>query len=110
MAMNNHNDVFRTRFDFSKIPATIQIPNLIEAQKRSYERFLQMNRLPSERDDAGLQAVFQSGFPISDFRNVSQLEFGAFHAGNWACKCGHLKDLAHLATTCQNWARAVITG
>ena len=69
------NNAYRTRFDFSKIPATIQIPNLIEVQKRSYERFLQMDRLPSERDDAGLQAVFQSVFPISDFRNVSQLEF-----------------------------------
>src|SRR6266446_1236056 len=45
---------FRHRFDFSKIPATIQIPNLIEVQKRSYERFLQMDRLPSERDDGGL--------------------------------------------------------
>src|ERR1700719_2136028 len=66
MSMNN---TYRTRFDFSKIPATIQIPNLIEVQKRSYERFLQMDRLPSERDDAGLQSVFQSVFPISDFRN-----------------------------------------
>ena len=66
---------FRKRFDFSKIPATIQIPNLIEVQKRSYERFLQMDRLPSEREDAGLQAVFQSVFPITDFRSVSQLEF-----------------------------------
>ena len=43
----------RNRFDFSKIPATIQIPNLIEVQKRSYDRFLQMDALPSERDDAG---------------------------------------------------------
>ena len=69
------NNAFRKRFDFSKIPATIQIPNLIEVQKRSYERFLQMDLLPSERDDAGLQAVFQSVFPITDFRNISQLEF-----------------------------------
>jgi len=45
-------NAIRKRFDFSKIPATIQIPNLIEVQKRSYERFLQMDRLPSERDDA----------------------------------------------------------
>ncbi len=44
----------RNRFDFSKIPATIQIPNLIEVQKRSYDRFLQMDSLPSERDDARL--------------------------------------------------------
>src|SRR5437773_4218810 len=109
MAMNNHNDVFRTRFDFSKIPATIQIPNLIEVQKRSYERFLQMDRLPSERDDAGLQAVFQSVFPISDFRNVSQLEFVDYAIGNWECKCGHLKGLHHLRTTCKNCGSTVIT-
>src|SRR5271170_2878769 len=100
---------FRTRFDFSKIPATIQIPNLIEVQRRSYERFLQMDRLPSERDDAGLQAVFQSVFPISDFRNVSQLEFVDYAIGNWECKCGHLKGLHHLRTTCKNCGSTVIT-
>src|SRR6476619_811083 len=103
------NNAYRTRFDFSKIPATIQIPNLIEVQKRSYERFLQMDLLPSERDDAGLQAVFQSVFPISDFRNVSQLEFVDFAIGNWECKCGHLKGLHHLRTTCKNCGSTVIT-
>src|SRR6202790_4706699 len=100
---------FRHRFDFSKIPATIQIPNLIEVQKRSYERFLQMDRLPSEREDGGLQAVFQSVFPITDFRNVSQLEFVDFAIGNWECKCGHLKGLHHLRTTCKNCGSTVIT-
>ncbi len=100
--MSRRSNGFRHRFDFSKIPATIQIPNLIEVQKRSYERFLQMDRLPSERDDAGLQSVFQSVFPITDFRNVSQLEFVDFAIGNWECKCGHLKGLHHLRTTCKN--------
>ncbi len=99
----------RNRFDFSKIPATIQIPNLIEVQKRSYDRFLQMDSLPSERDDAGLQAVFQSVFPISDFRNVSQLDFVEFAIGNWECKCGHLKGLNHLRTTCRNCGSTVKT-
>ena len=99
----------RNRFDFSKIPATIQIPNLIEVQKRSYDRFLQMDSLPSERDDAGLQAVFQSVFPISDFRNVSQLDFVEFAIGNWECKCGHLKGLNHLRTTCRNCGHTVKT-
>src|SRR5882762_3015205 len=102
-------NAFRKRFDFSKIPATIAIPNLIEVQKRSYERFLQMDRLPSERDDAGLQAVFQSVFPITDFRNVSQLEFVDYAIGNWECKCGHLKGLHHLRTTCKNCGSTVIT-
>jgi len=99
----------RTRFDFSKIPATIQIPNLIEVQKRSYDRFLQMDSLPSERDDSGLQAVFQSVFPITDFRNVSQLDFVEFAIGNWECKCGHLKGLNHLRTTCRNCGSTVKT-
>ena len=59
-------NAFRKRFDFSKIPATIQIPNLIEVQKRSYDRFLQMDRLPSERDDAGLAGRVSVG--VSDHR------------------------------------------
>jgi DNA-directed RNA polymerase subunit beta len=108
MPTKKHN-AFRKRLDFSKIPATIQIPNLIEVQKRSYDRFLQMDRLPSERDDAGLQAVFQSVFPIEDFRKVSQLEFVDFAIGNWECKCGHLKGLHHLRTTCRSCGFTVIT-
>src|SRR3954447_14415765 len=107
--MPTNKTALRKRFDFSKIPATIQIPNLIEVQKRSYERFLQMDRLPSERDDAGLQSVFQSVFPISDFRNISQLEFVDYAIGNWECKCGHLKGLHHLRTTCKNCGSTVIT-
>ena len=62
------NGAPRERIDFSKIVTAIPIPNLIEVQRKSYERFLQMELLPSERDDTGLQAVFSSVFPISDFR------------------------------------------
>ncbi len=51
------------RVDFSKIKTSIPIPNLIEVQKKSYERFLQMDLLPNERDDVGLQTVFNSVFP-----------------------------------------------
>jgi DNA-directed RNA polymerase beta subunit len=64
---NGVNGVLPRRIDFSKIPSVIQIPNLIEVQKRSYDRFLQMNALPSERDDFGLQAVFNSVFPSPTF-------------------------------------------
>ncbi|HTM90366.1 MAG TPA: DNA-directed RNA polymerase subunit beta [Terriglobales bacterium] len=107
--MPNKNNAFRPRFDFSKIPTTIQIPNLIEVQKRSYDRFLQMDRLPSERDDTGLQAVFQSVFPIADFREVSKLEFVDYGIGNWECKCGHLKGLHHLRSTCKNCGFTIVT-
>ena len=53
----------------------IPIPNLIEIQRKSYERFLQMNLLSVEREDMGLQAVFKSIFPITDFRENCELQF-----------------------------------
>jgi DNA-directed RNA polymerase subunit beta len=90
------------RVDFSKIKTSIPIPNLIEVQKDSYKRFLQMDLLPNEREDVGLQTVFNSVFPISDFRGVSQLEFVDYSIGNWECKCGNLKGLHHLRSTCRN--------
>ncbi|WP_419805631.1 DNA-directed RNA polymerase subunit beta [Terriglobus sp.] len=99
----------RSRLDFSKIPTAIQIPNLIEVQRRSYERFLQMDKLPQEREDNGLQSVFTSVFPITDFRNVSELEFVDYSIGNWECKCGYLKGLNHLRTACSNCGHMVIT-
>src|SRR6202522_807516 len=107
--MPNEHRALRSRLDFSKIPTAIQIPNLIEVQRRSYERFLQMDKLPSEREDNGLQSVFVSVFPITDFRNISQLDFVDFSIGNWECKCGHLKGLHHLRTACVNCGAMVIT-
>src|SRR5438067_6714882 len=96
------NGAVRPRINFSKIPTVIQIPNLIEVQRQSYERFLQMNLLPSEREDTGLQGVFNSVFPITDFRGISQLDFVDYSIGNWECKCGNLKGLHHLRSTCRN--------
>ena len=94
-------NVYRERIDFSKITTTVPIPNLIEIQKKSYERFLQMNRLPAEREDVGLQSVFKSVFPISDFRENSSLEFIDYSIGNWECKCGRLAGLEHLRKKCE---------
>jgi DNA-directed RNA polymerase subunit beta len=99
----------RERTNFSKIRTAIQIPNLIEVQKNSYERFLQMNMLPDEREDTGLQAVFNSVFPISDFRGVSTLEFISYSIGNWECKCGNLKGLHHLRSTCKSCGATIAT-
>lgn len=107
--MPNENRAIRSRLDFSKIPTAIKIPNLIEVQRRSYERFLQMDKLPAEREDNGLQSVFTSVFPIADFRNLSQLDFVDYSIGNWECKCGHLKGLHHLRTACTDCGAMVIT-
>ncbi len=90
------------RVDFSRISTSVPIPNLIEVQRLSYMRFLQMDMLPDERDDIGLQSVFRSVFPINDFRGLSELEFVDYAIGNWECKCGALKGLNHLRTVCRN--------
>ena len=68
-------NVYRERVDFSKIPSVFPIPNLLEIQKQSYARFLQSGKEPADRDDIGLQSVFNSVFPITDFRGTSSLEF-----------------------------------
>jgi DNA-directed RNA polymerase subunit beta len=52
-----------------------EMPNLIEVQKASYDQFLLVKEPIGGRPDEGLQAVFKSVFPISDFSNSSQLEF-----------------------------------
>src|SRR5213594_2307741 len=101
-------NVYRERIDFSKIKTTVPIPNLIEIQKKSYERFLQMNRLPSEREDAGLQSVFKSVFPISDFRENSSLEFIEYSIGNWECKCSKLQGLNHLRKPCSHCGATLV--
>src|ERR1700681_4317298 len=105
----NHHMRERERLDFSKIQSSIQIPNLIEVQRLSYQRFLQMDLLPSEREDTGLQSVFTSVFPIQDFRGLSQLDFVDYSIGNWECKCGNLKGLHHLRATCRNCGASVVT-
>jgi len=109
MQTSNHHHRERQRLDFSKIQSSIDIPNLIEVQRNSYQRFLQMDLLPSEREDAGLQSVFSSVFPIQDFRGLSQLDFVDYAIGNWECKCGNLKGLHHLRATCRNCGASVVT-
>jgi len=90
------------RHDFSKIKTAVPIPNLIEIQRESYNRFLQMDLLPEERQNTGLQSVFKSVFPISDFRETATLDFVEYHIGNWQCKCGNLEGLKYLRAACKS--------
>jgi DNA-directed RNA polymerase subunit beta len=68
-------DNFRVRKSFAKIHSLIDIPNLIDIQKRSYDKFLQLGVDPASRDDTGLQAVFKRVFPIKDFNDTASLDF-----------------------------------
>ena len=68
----------RIRKTFAKNKQVIDIPNLIELQKSSYESFLQKDMDPDRRGDAGLNGVFRSVFPITDFNNTASLEFVSY--------------------------------
>ncbi|TLY38504.1 MAG: DNA-directed RNA polymerase subunit beta [Nitrospirae bacterium] len=69
------------RKDFSKIPRHLDIPDLIEIQKRSYDSFLQMEIDPDRREDKGLQAALTSVFPIADYNSTAVLEFVNYSLG-----------------------------
>jgi DNA-directed RNA polymerase subunit beta len=70
------------RVSFAKIHEIIGIPNLIEIQQRSYDQFLQTRIPPQEREDSGLQGVFTSIFPISDYNDSASLEFVRYEFGD----------------------------
>jgi len=67
--------VLRERLNFEKVPAILDVPNLIEIQRRSYEKFLQKDLPVDERKDIGLQAAFKSVFPIVDYNETAAIEF-----------------------------------
>jgi DNA-directed RNA polymerase subunit beta len=71
----------RFRRHFGKIKRIIDIPNLIDIQKRSYDEFLQAEAPPEARKDTGLQGVFKSVFPIKDFNETASLEFVGYALG-----------------------------
>ncbi len=62
------------RKDFSRIGKVLEIPDLIEVQKKSFREFLQLDAV-QESDEAGLQSIFKGVFPITDFSGSSSLEF-----------------------------------
>jgi DNA-directed RNA polymerase subunit beta len=68
----------RERIDFSRIPGIMEMPDLIDFQRKSYEAFLQKGFPVDNRQDVGLQSVFSSVFPIWDFNEVSSLEFVSY--------------------------------
>ena len=75
MAQHTFTGRRRIRKKFGQIAEVAAMPNLIEVQKQSYDQFLMVEEPEGGREDAGLQAVFNSVFPIKDFSERAQLEF-----------------------------------
>jgi DNA-directed RNA polymerase subunit beta len=70
---------FRVRKNLGRIQRVIEVPNLIDIQKSSYDKFLQATVPQTERHEIGLQAVFRSVFPIKDFNGTSELVFVSYN-------------------------------
>ncbi|MEM7495324.1 MAG: DNA-directed RNA polymerase subunit beta, partial [Myxococcota bacterium] len=69
------------RRSFAKIQTKPKIPSLIEIQRQSYERFLQTEIAPRKRKNTGLQAAFDSVFPIRSYNEAAALEFVSYRLG-----------------------------
>ena len=65
----------RPRRNFGRIPPVIDMPNLIEVQRNSYDKFLNFEGSEQDKKESGLQAVFESVFPIKDFSDRAELHF-----------------------------------
>ncbi|MBL9028258.1 MAG: DNA-directed RNA polymerase subunit beta [Myxococcales bacterium] len=70
---------FRVRKNLGRVRRIVDIPNLIDIQKSSYDKFLQMSVPQNQRHEVGLQAVFRSVFPIKDFNGTSELVFVSYN-------------------------------
>ena len=78
----NYNRIGKVnRKSFSKISEIMENPNLLEIQRKSYEEFLQRDVPPEKRKNQGLEAAFQSIFPLSDFHNYASLEYSHYTLG-----------------------------
>ena len=72
---DTYNGRKRIRKQFGSIGEVAEMPNLIEVQKSSYDDFLMVKEPAGGRTDPGLQSVFKSVFPISDFSGRATLDF-----------------------------------
>jgi DNA-directed RNA polymerase subunit beta len=70
---------FRVRKNLGRVRKIVDVPNLIDIQKSSYDKFLQSTVPQNQRQEIGLQAVFRSVFPIKDFNGTSELVFVSYN-------------------------------
>ena len=92
------------RKSFGKIKEVVSLPNLIEVQSKSFNDFVQLDSLPSERKHVGLEKVFRDTFPVAHNDRIS-LEYVSYELGDWACICGQIVGIAQrykwLCTSCK---------
>jgi DNA-directed RNA polymerase subunit beta len=92
MSKSFNYKAFSKRKSFAKVQNIVPIPNLIEVQSNSFNDFVQLDFLQSERLDIGLEKIFKGIFPISYLDKMS-LEYVGYELGKWECICGKLAGI-----------------
>ena len=69
------------RRSYAKLHPVVDMPDFLEMQLKSWEDFLQKDVPPEKRENKGLQAVFQSVFPVTDVSEQYALEFVSYSIG-----------------------------
>jgi len=77
----DHVNLKKIRKSFGKIPLVTSLPNLVEVQKRSFDKFLQLNIDPDKRENVGLHSIFKSVFPIHDYAERATVDYVSYNIG-----------------------------
>jgi DNA-directed RNA polymerase subunit beta len=98
----------RPRKSFARIHQIVDIPNLIEIQKKSFESFLQDNVTTKNRELTGLEEVFRDVFPISDLNLNASIEYIGYEVGLWECGCGEYGELGSPGLICDECGYEIV--
>ncbi len=88
------------RKSFAKSEEVLPIPDLLQFPFESYERFLQLNKHPQERENTGIEAAFRQVFPIVDDVLGVEIHYKGYEVGDWYCKCGKFQGLGGKGVVC----------
>ncbi|RUM90499.1 MAG: DNA-directed RNA polymerase subunit beta [Thermovibrio sp.] len=96
------------RKSFSKRKETFHVPDLLQFPFESYERFLQLNKSPHERENVGLESAFRQAFPIVDESTGVEIHYKGYEIGDWYCKCGRFQGLGGKGVVCPKCGMEVV--
>ncbi len=98
----------RARKSFARIPQVVDIPNLIEIQRKSFESFLQGGIASKDRRLSGLEEVFRDVFPIRDLNLNASIEYIGYEVGVWECGCGEYVELGSSGLVCNECGYEIV--
>ena len=96
------------RKSFAKREEKYPVPDLLQFPFESYERFLQLNKAPHERENVGLESAFRQAFPIVDEATGVEIHYKGYEIGDWYCKCGKFHGLGGKGVVCPKCGMEVV--